>query len=168
MLFGKPESFAIEIFDEGLNPKWRGFGRMCLHLAGRPHGDVNDTHCSLWHPVERIEEVARDLPSFWSESFEGHTDQELFAYLDAVLYSGEIGGDVKALGRHEFLTNTSEMFDGEKSFVFCDTRQSVRVIWQDRQGLVDSVHVPRADFEAVVAELSGWFSGIREDRARRV
>lgn len=168
MIFGKPASFAIEIFDEGQSPKWRGFGRMCLHLAGRPHGDVNDTHCSLWHPVERIEEVARDLSSLWSEKFEGHTDQELFAYLDAVLYSGEIVGDARTLGVHDFLTNTSEMFDGEKSFVFCDTRQNVRVIWQDRQGLVGSVHVPRAEFEAVVEELSGWFKGVRKHRVAGV
>ena len=168
MLFGNPKTFAVEIFDDGKDLKSRGFGRMCLHLGGYSHGDVSESECSLWHPVERIEEVAQVLPALWSEDFEGHTDQELFAYLDAVLYSGEISGDTELLGAYDFLTNTSESFHNEKSFVFCDPRDNVRIVWQNRNCVFRSVRVPRREFESVVRELSEWFIGVRQARGAGV
>jgi len=165
MFFGDPIKFGVEIFEEGTSPAWLGFGRMCLHLSGNTFGDLNESHCSLWHPVERIAEVARNLPKLWSLSFEGHTDQELFAFLDAALFSGEIAADAASDEGHDFLTNTCESFDGEKSFVFCDTNGVVRVVWQGRDGRICSAHVSKAEFVLVADQLSKWFKSLCQHRS---
>ena len=90
MLFGDPSDFAVEIYHEPSSAEWRGFGRMCIHIQSKTIGNVDEQDCSLFHAVERIVEAAQKLPSLWDVRFTQHTDEEIFSWLDALLYSGEI------------------------------------------------------------------------------
>src|SRR5687767_15318563 len=114
MLFGDPNSFAVEIHHEPGAPKWKGFGRMCLHMQGVTIGNPLEAHCSLFHAVDRIAEVATNLAEQWDERFTERTGEEIFAWLDAILYSGEIEASEDEVDRFDFLTNTGEQFDGFK------------------------------------------------------
>ncbi len=56
-------------------------------------GNPDEPHCSLFHAVERIIAVAAQMPEQWDERFAGHTAEEIFAWIDAVLYSGDISAN---------------------------------------------------------------------------
>ena len=90
MLFGDPNDFAVEIYHEPSSPSWLGFGRMRIFVQGVSIGEIEEQHCSLFHAVERIIEVAENLPTLWDARFSQHTDEEIFSWLDAILFSGEI------------------------------------------------------------------------------
>jgi hypothetical protein len=92
VIFGNPEILAVEIYHEPSSPRWKGFGRMCLRIQGLVLGRLDEEHCSLFHAVERVAEVSAALATQWDERFAGHSAQEVFAWLDAVLYTGEIDG----------------------------------------------------------------------------
>jgi hypothetical protein len=139
MIFGDPERFAVEIYHEPSGPKWRGCGRMWLHLGGTLFGDIGSRHCSLFHAVDRFRELlgwssigqpSKDVESFWDASFRELDDVQVFALLDRERFLGPVSGCLTNPGKFDFLTNTGEMFDSTKSFIVCDPDSGVRILFQ--------------------------------------
>lgn len=157
MVFGDPNSFAVEVHHEPMVPSWKGFGRMCLHMQGVTIGNPLEADCSLFHAVERIAEVATDLTELWDGRFAEHTGEEIFAWLDAILYSGEIEASKDEVARFDFLTNTGEQFDGFKTFIYCTPDDAVCVLFRDRDDIVRTATCTGIEFRAVAAQLEQWF-----------
>ena len=157
MVFGNPKSFAIEIYHEPAGPEWKGFGRMCLHVEGITIGDPLQDHCSLFHAVERIEKVATDLATLWDRRFAGHTGQEILAWLDAILYSGEIELNEGEVDRFDFLTNTGEQFDRFKTFIYCTPDDVLCVPFRGPDDVVWTPTCTGIELRAVAAQLGQWF-----------
>jgi hypothetical protein len=157
MIFGDPTSFAIEIHHEPSAPRWKGFGRMCLHMQGVTIGNPLEAHCSLFHAAERIAEVATHLAEQWDERFAGRSGEEIFAWLDAILYSGKIEASENDVARFDFLTNTGEQFDGFKTFIYCTPDDTVCVLFRSRDDSVRTATCTGTEFRAVVAQLEQWF-----------
>ena len=156
MLFGNPANFAVEIHHEPMAPKWKGFGRMCVWIQGLMIGDPNEVHCSLFHAVKRITEIAVRLSEQWDERFTGHTAEEIFAWIDAILYSGEIAAS-DTVNKFDFLTNTGEQFDDFKSFIYCTPDGLVCIPFQGRDAIVRTPSCKQSEFRAVASELEQWF-----------
>ena len=157
MIFGNPATFAVEIYHEPHGPGSKGFGRMCLHLQGLVLGRSDEQNCSLFHAVARITEISAGLSSQWDERFAGHSDEEVFSWIDAVLYTGEIEGPDDELQRFDFLTNTGEQFDNYKSFVFCLPEGEVCMPFSGPDGVVRTARVRAEEFRKVASELERWF-----------
>ena len=162
MLFGDQSDFAVEIFHEPSSAEWKGFGRMCIHVQGTVIGRINEEHCSLFHAVARISEAAQVLPSLWDEKFSQHSDEEIFSWLDAVLYSGEVQGE-QGLNRFDFLTNTGEQFDDSKTFILRSPDGVVRVLYFKDQRF-GSASCRETTFVSVAARLSQWFKEQASER----
>ena len=156
MLFGDPATFAVEIHCEPVEPRSRGFGRMCIFVGGMRLGNLDEEHCSLFHAVDRIAEVASTLPGLWDERFSCCEPEAIFAYLDRALYdAGQ--PPLENLHRFDFLTNTGEQFDHEKSFVYTQPDGNVRVLLQRGEAPVTSAVCRSSEFKQVAAELVVWF-----------
>lgn len=157
MLFGDPLDFAIEIYHEPTSPKWLGFGRMRIIVQGRNIGIIEEEHCSLFHAVNRIIEVAKSLSTLWDPRFSEHTNEEIYYWLDAILYSGEISGThEKNIDRFDFLTNTGEQFDDSKTFVISTPEHEVRILYfQDKQ--FGSASCKASTFISAAENLEIWF-----------
>lgn len=157
MLFGTPSDFAVEIYHEPDSSRELGFGRMRIFIQGISIGDIEEQHCSLFHAVERIGEVAEALPTLWETRFSQHTEEEIFSWLDAILFSGEIsevGED--NIHRFIFLTNTGELFDDVKTFIISPPNGSVRILFlkNDKFG---SATCQAPTYVSVAASLGHWF-----------
>ena len=130
---------------------------MCIHIQSKTIGNVDEQHCSLFHAVERIVEAAQKLPSLWDVRFTQHTDEEIFSWLDALLYSGEItcenGNDPH---RFDFLTNTGEQFDDSKTYIVSLPEGFVRILFfKDKR--FGSASCQSATFLLVATSLGHWF-----------
>ena len=156
MLLGDPAAFAIEIYCEPSDPRSRGFGRMCVFVGGLRLGNLQEEHCSLFHAVERIAEVAGSLPQLCDARFSATEPEVVFAYLDRELYVGH-ERSAENLHRFDFLTNTGEQFEGEKSFVYVQSDGNVRILMQRGDGPVTSAACDPASLRHVAAELVVWF-----------
>lgn len=157
MLIGDPKSFAVEIYHEPAGPQWLGFGRICVYVQGVVLGDVNEEHCSLFHPVKRICEIADSLTTLWDSCFAGLTEEEVFSKLDALLYTGDLVGKPDAFYRFDFLTNTGEPFDGEKSFIYCTPEGVVNILFDENDLVLRKTSCTPIAFQSVAAELGKWF-----------
>jgi hypothetical protein len=121
-------------------------------------GRIEEANCSLFHAVERIAEVSAGLFEHWDSRFAGHSAEEIFAWLDAVLYSGEIDeADEDSVCRFDFLTNTGEQFDGFKSFIYCQPGGVVCIPYQGPDGILQTPRCSAEDFQAAASELQRWF-----------
>ncbi len=157
MLFGEPNDFAVEIYHEPSSPSWLGFGRMRIFFQGISIGEIEEQHCSLFHAVERISEVAKALPTLWDTRFSQHTDEEIFSWLDAILFSGEISDtDEKNIHRFDFLTNTGEQFDDSKTFIVSCPDGNVRILFV-KEGKFGSATCQASTYLSVAASLYHWF-----------
>jgi hypothetical protein len=157
MIFGHPETFAVEIYHEPRSSESKGLGRMCLRLQGLVLGKPDEEDCSLFHAVERITEVSASLGTQWDERFAGHSAEEVFAWIDAVLYTGEIDGPENELWKFDFLTNTGEQFDNFKSFVYCAPSGEVYIPFYGPDGVVRTPRCTAEEFRRVALELEQWF-----------
>lgn len=157
MLFGNTDSISIEIHHEPEGPEWIGFGRMCIYIQGLVLGDITEDHCSLFHAVERIYEVSLQLDDLWDDRFIGHTPEEIFSWIDAVIYSGDIVDCQDRTERFDFLTNTGEQFDGCKSFVYCEPMGKVYVPFRNNYGTLFEPSCEKTEFRTVAGKLQHWF-----------
>jgi hypothetical protein len=169
MLIGNPLRFAVEIYHEPHSPEWLRFGRMCLHVAGATMGDLAEEHCSLFHAVERICELGKTVDSLWDERLSGHTDAEIFAWLDHELYTGESAATSSSnLAQFDFLTNTGEQFDASKSFIYCRPGGAVHILFDGRDGIFNSVVCESSEFRRQALDLEVWFSQQTKSGAQRL
>jgi hypothetical protein len=163
MIIGNTNDFAVEIYHEPSSPKYLGFGRMCVYGQGKRIGNIEEQHCSLFHAVDRITELAATIHSISDERFTQHTDEEIFAWLDAILFSGDISDKDEVVHRFIFLTNTGEQFDDSKTFIVCFPKSNlIKIIYkelnQQDKNIVRSVKFNMNTFQAVSANLRQWFN----------
>ena len=157
MLFGDPNDFAVEIYHEPFSPGDLGFGRMRIFIQNVSIGIIEEKNCSLFHAIERVGEAAEALPTLWDKRFSKHTDEEIFNWLDAILYSGEIS-DVteKNIHRFDFLTNTGEQFDDSRTFIVSLPDSTVRILFFKEEKF-GSATCQASTFRSVAASLVRWF-----------
>jgi hypothetical protein len=86
VIFGNPTDFAIEAYHEPANPKFLGFGRMCIHIQGTVLGNLGEDHCSLFDAVGRFRELANNIETLWNKRFTYLSDSEVFYDLDSALF----------------------------------------------------------------------------------
>lgn len=161
MLVGNPLEFAIEIFHEPESPRWTGFGRMCVHVQGNVLGRINEPHCSLFHAIERINEVADQLSVLWDGRFVDLTDDGIFSLLDSTLYQGTVPND-GSLNRFDFLTNTGEQFDSCKSFIYCTPVGDVHLLYQLQDQTPRSGVCTSQSFTAATSKLREWWVAVSQ------
>ena len=161
MLAGDPLQFAVEIFHEPESPRWKGFGRMCIHIEGVVLGRLHERHCSLFHAVERIIAVADQLPVLWDGRFVDRSDDSIFSLLDASLYRGTEPNDGN-LQRFDFLTNTGEQFDDCKTFIYCTPARSVHLLYQQHDQPARSGVCTSKSFTAAASQLREWWSAVAQ------
>jgi len=158
MIFGTPSDFAIEAYHEPSGPEWGGCGRLCLYIRGVPVGDLRDNHCSLLAVTDCFREFADKIETLWSAHFAGLSDAEVFRLIDRARYSDEpssgLGSDFAAF---DFLTNSAEMFDNIKTFIFCEPGGVVHILYRLPDDSFGSGTCSVESFRSVVAQYAHWF-----------
>ena len=167
MIFGDPKEFAIEAYHEPSGPQWGGSGRLCLHIHGVAVGDIRDNHCSLFDVTERFRQFSSMIETLWAECFSGLSDAEVFRLIDRGIYSDDPpsevlygrNGKILGFGDFDFLTNSAEMFNGTKTFIFCDSDGLVHILYQFRDYTFGSGACSVETFRAVADTYARWFDG---------
>jgi hypothetical protein len=157
MIFGNPHEFAIEAYHEPSGPRWAGCGRMCIHVAGATIGNIRDNHCSLYHATDRFRTLSRTVDNLWIDLFAGLEDLEVFGLIDRALYVGDDGYDYPNLTEFDFLTNTGEMFNGTKTFLFTPRNHQVHVLCRFRDDSFRAGLCPVESFRRASNEFVCWF-----------
>jgi hypothetical protein len=171
-LFGDRNDFAIEA---GIEPDLAApsavWGHMCVWCRGVPLGDLNDRHCGLAHACSAFRWLPDHLDELWAPEFVGLDALATWNFLDGVLYGyhgdvelpddlttdEECRADAQRWGRHNFLTNWGEQFDGCKAFVLSPPNGAVRVLYRQRREPFQVAEVSRAGFAAAAAGFVEWF-----------
>lgn len=131
MIFGDTKDFAIEAYHEPSGPKWGGCGRLCLHIQGVPVGDIRNNHCSLFAVTDRFRRFADNIEHQWDECFDGLSNAEVFRLINNEIYTDEPPSELgRGFSSHDFLTNTAEMFDRTKTFIFCSPDGQVHILYE--------------------------------------
>ena len=157
MIFGDPNDFAIEAHHEPSGAQWGGFGRLCIYINGNAIGDIRDNYCSLFAITNRFRELPTEIGSLWSDRFTGLTDDQIFRVIDDVLYIGsdhDIGAN---FGRFDFLTNTGEMFNATKTFLYCESGSLVHLLYRVNDGVPQSGACDIELFTSTSNEYVRWF-----------
>jgi hypothetical protein len=163
MRFGDSIEFAIEAYHEPSGIEWAGFGRMCIEVQGAWIGDIHETHCSLFHAVDRFRVLSTTIQTLWDDAFIGLSDVEIFAALDNALY--KVGRrDWERFGRFDFLTNAGEQFDDTKTFIVCRPDGHVHVFYQFRDGRIGSSSCRVDSFRNAARSFVVWL----DDQVRTV
>ena len=158
MIFGDPKDFAIEAYHEPSGPEWGGFGRFCFHIQGVVVGNIRDNHCSLFDVTDRFRSVAESIENKWTERFAGLSDAEVFRIIDQDIYSDDPRSDLgSSYGHFDFLTNTAEMFDPLKIFIFCSPDERVHILYKFGDDTFGSGRCSAQTFCTVVGDYVRWF-----------
>lgn len=164
MTFGDSKEFAIEVYHEPLGPRWNGFGRMALHVAGVTFGNLQECHCGLADAAERLRAVWQSLHEKWDASFSGHSDEDIFALIDRELYvdygqtEAAISDGRQRYGRFDFLTNAGEQFDDVKTFIYVDQRELVHILYAHDARTPSAVVCSVGSFRSATADFLHWYS----------
>jgi len=158
MIFGDIKDFAIEAYHEPSGPKWGGCGRLCLHIHGVPVGNIRDNHCSLFAVTDRFRDFADTIENVWHGCFDGLPDTEVFRLIDNEIYTDEPPSELSAgFLSCEFLTNSAEMFNNTKSFIFCHPSGQVHMPFQLPDHTFGSGCCSVQTFRNVVEAYIRWF-----------
>ena len=157
MIFGDPKEFAIEAYHEPSGPQWVGCGRICIYVGGNTIGDIRDNHCSLFHVTDRFRYLARSVGGLWNDSFSGLSDADIFGLIDDDLYTVESDNGLPIFSDFDFLTNSGEMFDGTKTFIYTTPDSYVHVLCRYRDHSFSSGRCSVKYFCAIADAYVGWF-----------
>jgi hypothetical protein len=158
MTFGDPQDFAIEAYHEPSGPQWGGCGRLCFHIRGVSVGDIRDNHCSLFAVTDCFRRFSDRIDRLWTESFAGLSDTEVFRLIDRDIYSDDPPSDLgSGFWDFNFLTNSAEMFDGTKTFIFCDPEGLVHILYCFRDDTFGSGTCSVEAFRTVADAYARWF-----------
>jgi hypothetical protein len=158
MIFRNTEDFAIEAYHEPSGPEWGGYGRRCLHVRNVPVGDIRDNHCSLFAVTGCFRQLSELIENLWAECFTGLSDAEVFRLIDSDIYGDDQPSDRGSrFGDFDFLTNSSEMFDNTKTFIFCDPDGLVHILYQFRDNTFGSGTCSVHTFRSVADTYVRWF-----------
>ena len=157
MIFGNPNEFAIESYHEPSGAQWGGFGRLCIYVNGNAIGDIRDNHCSLFAVTNRFRGLSTGIEGLWSDQFTGLTKDQIFHLIDDVLYTGSDHQIGTNFGRFDFLTNTGEMFNDTKTFLYCESGSFVHLLYRVNEGVPQSGACDIELFISTVNECVRWF-----------
>lgn len=133
MIFGDPQQFAIEALLDGADSTCGPVsgnniaGRIRVWMSGSDIGDFDEEHCWLGPVYMAMAELR--LEKLWHPSFGDLSCDEIFDRLNLVKFAADRQGcgdnetlpDIESQGeqlaRFTFLLNSSEAFDGWKSFL---------------------------------------------------
>ena len=175
MMFGDPQVFAIEATLEPgpLGPVFGNniAGRIRVWMSGHPVGDFDNEHCWLGPPYQGLVEIPLD--ELWHSSFEGLACEEIFDRLNFAVFaadrhgsidtdccdrsSAEVELEVEQMNQFTFLLNTSEAFDGWKSFLVHPpgSKLMALVLTHGSPG-VEVFRFPVEQFRRAVSEFGQW------------
>jgi hypothetical protein len=117
----------------------------------------------LLHATGRFRELTRSVETLWDEAFAGLSDSEIFSLIDRELYIGEPSDTGRSFSGFDFLTNSGEMFDGTKTFIFA-TSGHVHILCQFRDDIFRSGACDIQAFRSTAQAYVGWF----DEQVRRV
>jgi hypothetical protein len=158
MTFGDPKDFAIEAYHEPSGPQWVGCGRLCFHIRGVAVGEIRDNHCSLFAVTDCFRRFSHGIESLWVECFAGLSDADVFRLIDRDIYGDDSPSDIgSGFGDFDFLTNSAEMFDGTKTFIFCDPAGLVHILYRLRDDTLGSGTCRIQSFRTVAEAYVRWF-----------
>jgi Immunity protein 42 len=166
MIFGDPADFAVEAFHEPLESRFRGFGRLCIHVQGLALGDIEEEHCSLFHSADDLERLAADAAGLWDASFEGHSDKSLFELLAYTLfdYHGQTDAEIDQAyvryGRYSVLTNSGEHFDGFNIFVVCREFSRAHFLFRRPDNSIGSRDCSLKMLCDAIQQFQNWFRAV--------
>jgi hypothetical protein len=162
MLFGAPETFAVEAMVEP-GPEYpptvgrNVAGRVRLFMQGHPVGNFATPSVVLRSVSEHLVTLCSVSSSLWHSSLTGLAPQEQFARLDAALYAGSYESPPKAFSLCTFLTNVSEAFDPIKSFLVCPpTGNAVALVQLEPGTPVCSFEFPVREFCSAASRFASW------------
>ena len=163
MLFGSPESFAVEAVVEP-GPEFQPVlgsnvvGRLRIFVEGASIGDFDEPACVLRALCDHLMDFCVDGTALWHESLSGLSSHEQFSLLDEALFTGDAEHEIETmLWRTTFLTNASEAFDGVKGFLVRPPGQSVTMLVRlDGSTHVLCANIPETEFRAVASQFSAW------------
>ncbi len=169
MIFGRPEAFAIEAYDDRTTESPSGlWGRSCVHVQGRVIGSINESHCGLDSFADSLADILGQMVSLSDPCFGAMDDSEVFLFLDRKLYFDEgqsldrMSEDWGRYGKFCFLTNCGEQFDGWKAFIFLRPDGILRIVSRENERRIEVGLVARSTFEIVVASFLEWIEAERE------
>lgn len=162
MQFGNPASFAIQCVHEPIeNDHGWVFGRMCLLAGPNVLGNFDEPACMLDVTANHLLGVLNRLPDLDEPAFYALNDEQLFCFLDRVLYEDDsrtneqVRADAETYFKFDFLNNGGESFDRSKSFIAC-YGEKVRVLFTEGVGGVRSIHVEKSSFVQVINSFLCW------------
>jgi hypothetical protein len=178
MMFGNPSEFAIEaMIEPDLVPPTTPWGRMRIWCQNVSMGNIEDEHCGLDHAFDSLNEIAKNIDSYWLDEFASMEPIEIIDLLDGALFGwhgdveleddrslDEIRIDVSRYGRFSFLTNWGEQFDGiDKPFILCPPTGAVHIISRYFSSESNfTLLTTRHEFCSVVFESMSWFNQQRQ------
>ena len=158
MIFGNSKDFAIEAYHEPSGPKWGGCGRLCLHIQGVMVGNIRENHCSLFAVTDILRNVAGKIDGMWRDCFLGLSDAEVFCLINNENYTDEPPSKLgSGFSSFDFLTNSAEMFDHTKTFIFCDPDGQVHVLYRLSDDTLGSGACNVSTFRKEIDAYAHWF-----------
>jgi len=164
-VFGDPADFAIEAGGEpDLQAPSAVWGHMWVWCRGVALANLDDRHCALYTAYKSFEWMSGQLDDLRDPELEVLDATAAWNFLDGLLYGyhGDVEltddrteaqclADSRRWGRHDFLTNWGEQFDGWKAFVFALPGDLIRILYRRSREPVQYADVSRASF-ATAAE----------------
>jgi hypothetical protein len=112
----------------------------------------------LFAVTDCFRRISGGIESLWAECFAGLSDAEVFRLIDRDIYSDDPPSDLGSdFGEFDFLTNSAEMFNGTKTFSFCDPAGLVHILYRFRDDTFGSGTCSVQAFRAVADAYARWF-----------
>lgn len=162
MIFGDPNSFAIEALTEP-SPDYPAIvgkslaGRIRCFVGGEELGDFNEPCCVFGGVSDHLAYLCSAQARIWHHSLVALAAPDQFQLLDNLIY-GESSPSLQlssAVGDTIFLTNLSEAFDGLKAFIIRPPGWQL-VVLVERDELIRSFQIPIADFQLASRSFANW------------
>jgi hypothetical protein len=171
MIFRDKSIFAIEIYHQPLNNNsFYMCGRMCIYLFNKIFGDINNEYCHLYSAYSALLDKINNI-NLLEYEFGLSNDYEVFNFLDDKLYMApdertleQIKIDARLYFKFDFMTNTGEIFDRTKSFIYMDKNKKIHIIYRTDEyndgfedGKIICNELDKEIFENVTKDLIKWY-----------
>jgi hypothetical protein len=172
MIFGNKNIYAIEVYHEPLKDAMILTGRLSLHLYNKIFGDINDEYCDLSQPYESLLDKIKHLNRLKYE-FVLNNDNDIFKFIDNKLYMDDertmeqIKFDTNLYFKFNFLTNSGEMFDRTKSFIYMDKEKRIHIMYQIDGSQIICVKIEKEIFKKTTTDFIRWYEKEYEDARSR-
>jgi len=176
VIFGNPESFAIEAIvepgpDFGPVQGRNVVGRLRAWIGSAEVGRIQVPACWLGPPCDHLVELCERLQTLWDPSLDGLTPDEQFDRLDHLCFGAHRGralsdcwsdeevAEVRRYMRFLFLLHSSEAFDGWKAFLVRPTSDTLQaLVAKDPQHSVQATVFTVAAYTDAVRAFASWLA----------